>query len=131
MIGKVLAGGIAVVLVVPAVAVLAAFGIGADAQMCISSVVASANPDQMLPDNQPEDPNPTFEPQVTAPASAASNDGATSASAGVAPGDSASDDPAANGCLPALGIGTVEVPPGTPVDVATAVHNALAYVGVK
>ena len=113
MIGKVLAGGVAVVLVVPAVAVLAAFGVGADAQTCISSVVASADPEQVLPDSQPEDPNPTLETQDTATA-----------------GDVASDDEAAGGCLPALGTGTVVLPPGTPVDVAAAVRNALAYVGV-
>jgi hypothetical protein len=113
VIGKALAGAIAVVLVVPAIAALAAFGVGTDAQTCISSVVATAGPDQVLPDSQPEDPNPTLDAQVTAPA------------------DAAADDEAGHGCLPALGIGTVQVPPRTPVDVATAVHNALAYVGVK
>ena len=112
MIGKVLAGGVAVVLVVPTIAALAAFGVGAGAQTCISSVVASAAPDQLLPDSQPEDLNPTLDAQLTAPT------------------DAGSDEASATGCLPALGIGTVEVPPGTPVDVATAVHNALAYVGV-
>lgn len=112
MIGKVLVGGIAVVLVVPAVAVLTAVSIGANAQTCISSAVASIAPDQLLPDNAPEEPNPTPTPESTAP---------TRATFGGAPN---------RGCLPALGVGNVEVPPGAPVDVATAVHNALAYVGV-
>ncbi len=112
MIGKVLVGGLAVVLVVPAVAVLTAVSIGGNTQTCISSAVASMAPDQLLPDNAPEDPNPTAGPGSTAPTNGAS---------GGAP---------SRGCLPALGVGTVEVPPGTPVDVATAVHNALAYVGV-
>jgi len=40
------------------------------------------------------------------------------------------DVPATGGCLPALGDGQVVVPDGTPVDVATAVRNGLAYVGV-
>lgn len=111
MIGKVLAGGIAVVLVVPAVAVLAAFGVGATAQTCISSVAASAPAEQLLPDNQPQDTNPT--PTATA-SSPAVPSGASS-----------------TGCVPALGVGTVQVPAGTPVDVATAVRNALAYVGVS
>ena len=111
MIGKLLVGGVAVVLVVPAVAVLAAFGVGATAQTCISSVVASAPADQLLPDNQPQDPNPT--PTITA-------------SDPTVPGGASGP-----GCVPALGVGTVQVPAGTPVDVATAVHNALAYVGVS
>ncbi|GAA3819296.1 transglycosylase SLT domain-containing protein [Cellulomonas soli] len=34
------------------------------------------------------------------------------------------------GCVPDLGRGDVRVPAGTPVDVATAVRNAMAYVGV-
>ena len=111
MIGKLLVGGVAVVLVVPAVAVLAASGVGATAQTCISSVVASAPADQLLPDNQPQDPNPTP---------------TTTASDPTAPGGGSG-----TGCVPALGAGTVQVPAGTPVDVATAVHNALAYVGVS
>lgn len=35
-----------------------------------------------------------------------------------------------SGCVPDLGGGDVAVPPGMPVDVATAVRNAMAYVGV-
>lgn len=38
--------------------------------------------------------------------------------------------PPASGCVPGLGQGEVHVPPGTPETVATAVRNALAYVGV-
>lgn len=34
------------------------------------------------------------------------------------------------GCVPQVGGGEVVVPPGTPADVATAVRNGLAYVGV-
>lgn len=40
------------------------------------------------------------------------------------------DSPATSGCLPPLGDGEVQVPPGTPNDVAAAVNNAMAYVGV-
>jgi hypothetical protein len=43
---------------------------------------------------------------------------------------SASDQQPSGGCVPQLGGGQVVVPPGTPADVATAVRNALAYVGV-
>ncbi|WP_421740693.1 lytic transglycosylase domain-containing protein [Cellulomonas sp.] len=43
-----------------------------------------------------------------------------------------SADPSPSGCVPGLGDGDgdVAVPPGTPTDVATAVSNAMAYVGV-
>ncbi|WP_051274987.1 transglycosylase SLT domain-containing protein [Cellulomonas sp. URHD0024] len=54
---------------------------------------------------EPEDPNLAATPTPWAPGSAA-------------------------GCVPDLGSGDVLVPPGTPTDVATAVRNALAYVGV-
>ncbi|MDC7120572.1 lytic transglycosylase domain-containing protein [Cellulomonas fimi] len=47
------------------------------------------------------------------------------------PAATSSDPPTSDGCVPELGDGTVNVPPGTSDDVATAVSNALAYVGVK
>jgi hypothetical protein len=109
MIGKLAAGAAALVLAVPALAVLTALGVGSHTQDCISSAVATLSPADAVIDTAPENPNPVIDTTTSAP-----DDGAQAA-----------------GCLPDLGTGTVDVPADTPVDVATAVHNALAYVGVR
>ncbi|WP_426592629.1 hypothetical protein ACPPVS_12720 [Cellulomonas sp. McL0617] len=57
----------------------------------------------------PENPDPTLSPDSADPAAT----------------------PSSGGCVPGLGGGEqVQVPPGTPVGVASAVNNAMAYVGV-
>jgi len=110
MIGKLLAAGTALVLAVPSLAVITAMGISADAQECIQQQAAGA--DDLISGSATENPTPTLDPtpSPTTTHSAASGD--------------------VSGCLPGLGAGSVTVPAGTPVDVATAVRNALAYVGV-
>jgi hypothetical protein len=67
--------------------------------------------DDATPDSQAEDPDPTI--------SAEPSPAVTPSAAAITPG-----------CLPSMGAGAVQVPPGTPTEVATAVRNAMAYVGV-
>ena len=117
MIGKALVGGAAVLLVAPVVAVLTAFGVSAQADRCIGATtdtaLATAPTDgaswagDPISGAQPENPNPALDPAPT-PISG-------------------------GGCVPGLGTDTasVRVPASTPVDVATAVHNALGLVGAR
>ena len=119
MIGKLLAGGAALALAVPALAVMAAVGVASDASACIGQAVATASTQDLVSGSIPENPTPTLEPTPSP--------NADPAATGVADPADALDEAQ---CVPGLGAGAVTVPPGTPVDVATAVRNALAYVGV-
>jgi hypothetical protein len=130
VIGKVLVGGMAVVLVVPTVAVLAAFGVAGQTDRCIGDALnttATAGTDAANGANdpisgaQPENPNPVLA-STALPPTAAMAPRSTATATPLAP---------ASGCAPGLGTESVVVPPGTPVDVTAAVRNALAYVGVR
>lgn len=104
MIGKVVAGGLLLVAVVPALGVLTALSIGGSAQRCIADTAASVAPAASF----------TAEPLVPNPA----------------PSPSASSGPA--GCVPNLGANATPpaIPAGTAPDVSAAVATGLAYVGV-
>ena len=113
MIGKALAVATALTLAVPAIAVLTAMSVGANVAQCITA--------------------PTSDP--TGPATLVEATSPTSAPTGP-PGGAASPDrragaPARPGCLPALGTNAsvVDMPAGTPPDVAAAVRTGLSLVG--
>ena len=110
MIGKLLTAGTALVLAVPTLALVTAMGISADAHACIQDQAAVS--DDFVSGSATENPTPSLDPTPSPTATDAAASGARSR------------------CLPGLGTGSVTGPPGTPVDVATAVRNALAYVGV-
>ncbi len=119
MIGKLIGAGTLLVLVVPAVALLATASVSADAQSCINTAIATLPAGQPISDAGPPDAAPT-----TGPGLDPTTEPGVAAAAAPAPG---------GGCIPGLGTvtATVAVPPGTPVDTATAVRDALAYVGVR
>jgi hypothetical protein len=103
MIGKLLTGTL-LVLTVPALATLTALTVGSSADHCPAASQPSAAP------------TPTFTAEATGPDS----------------GPTSPTDAPPAGCIPDLGAhaAVATVPAGTPTDVAAAVRNGLAYVGV-
>ncbi|HEY3547372.1 MAG TPA: hypothetical protein VGK17_14965 [Propionicimonas sp.] len=123
MIGKLMGASTLLVFVVPAIALLTTASVSAEAQSCINTAIATLPADQPISDAGPPEGTPVAAPGL----------GPTSGPASILTPAAPASPHSGGGCIPNLGTdtATLAVPPGTPVDTATAVRNALAYVGVR